>query len=201
MSDRFLDKVYGLETAEDARKLYDAWSGSYDAEVGENGYATPARLAEALARHASDRSAPILDFGCGTGLSGAALAAEGFTTIDGCDLSAEMLKGAADKGCYRRLWQVEANEPIPTGYATITATGVISIGAAPIALYDTLLAAVAPGGLIALSFNDHTLEDASYEAKLRARTDDGTTRLLFQEYGTHLPGIGLKSSVYVLEKL
>jgi len=201
MSEKFLDKVYGTSaTPEAMRSLYDDWATGYDSEVGENGYATPARVAEALARHMADRHAPILDFGCGTGLSGAALEAAGFSLIDGCDLSAEMLKEADAKGCYRRTWQVEGRDPIPTGYTTIAATGVISVGAAPIETYDAILDVLPSGGLLALSFNDHTLDDPTFEGKLRARADDGTTRILFQEYGPHLPGIGLKSNVYVVAK-
>ncbi|MEL7154480.1 MAG: hypothetical protein AAFN51_11950, partial [Pseudomonadota bacterium] len=65
----FLDKVYDARDASETRALYDDWAASYDAEVAENGYATPGRCAEALKQHLSDPSASILDFGCGTGLS------------------------------------------------------------------------------------------------------------------------------------
>lgn len=197
---KFLGDVYDLATPQETRTLYDKWSESYDDEVAENGYATPARIAEALARHLTDTSAKILDFGCGTGLSGLALRATGFDRIDGADLSQDMLKGAAATGAYRTLWQVEAADPIPGGYAAITATGVIGIGAAPVEVFDTILAALDPGGLFALSYNDHALAEPQFEAKLHARIRDGTARLMFQEYGAHLPGIGLKSNVYVLEK-
>lgn len=201
MADKtFLTEVYDLATPEATRALYDNWSASYDAEIAENGYATPARIAEALARHLGESTAPILDFGCGTGLSGMALKAVGFTVIDGADLSADMLKGAAEKSVYRKLWQVEPGAEIPRGYNAVTATGVIGIGAAPISVFDTIMAALDLGGLFALSFNDHALAEPAYEAKLRRYTDLGRARLLFQEYGTHLPGIDLKSNVYVLEK-
>ncbi|MEL7115443.1 MAG: methyltransferase domain-containing protein [Pseudomonadota bacterium] len=201
MKGKFLNDVYGVDTPEAARDLYDDWSTTYDAEIAENGYATPGRVAEALARHMSDRAQPVLDFGCGTGLSGLALRRAGFEVIDGCDLSAEMLKGADDKECYRKTWQIAPGAGVPGGYAAITATGVISVGAAPIETYDILLDALDPGGLLALSFNDHALAEPRFEGKLRARVEDGTTRLLFQEYGTHLPGINLKSNVYVIEKM
>lgn len=201
MTQSFLTRTYDLTTPDETRAHYDRWAASYDAEIAENGYATPARIAEALARHTMDQTAPVLDFGCGTGLSGKALRAAGFTQIDGCDLSEDMLKGAEATGAYGRTWLVEDGDAIPTGYAAITATGVIGVGAAPVAVYDTILDALSPGGLFALSFNDHALGDPQFEGKLRARIADGTTRLLFQEYGVHLPGIALKSNVYVLEKL
>lgn len=201
MADPFLSKVYDLATPQETRALYDRWATSYDDEITQNGYATPARIAEALARHLPDRSARVLDFGCGTGLSGRALQAAGFDRIDGCDLSADMLKQAEACGIYETLWQVEDGDAIPGGYAAITATGVIGVGAAPASVYDLILAALPPGGLCALSFNDHALADPAFDGKLRARIADGGTRLLFQEYGPHLPGIDLKSNVYVVEKL
>ncbi len=200
MTKKFLTSTYKRADPDQARAHYDDWATSYDAEIAENGYATPARVAEALARHAPGLCGPLLDFGCGTGLSGVALRAAGFTTIDGADLSADMLKGAAEKGAYRKLWQIEATDPVPGGYDLITATGVIGIGAAPASTFDVLLGALSSGGLLAMSLNDHTRTDPEFDGRWRAALDAGTARLLFQEYGVHLPGIDLKSTVYVFEK-
>ena len=172
-------------------------------KVGGEGYATPARCAAALAGCMEDLTRPILDFGCGTGLSGLSLKLAGFTAIDGLDLSAEMLEGARAKGVYRHLSQIAPGASLlhtPGEYAAITAIGVIGAGAAPISVFDTLMAGLAPCGRLVLSLNDHTLEDPRNEAAVTACTDTGRARLLFREYGDHLPGIGVKSNVYVLEK-
>lgn len=202
MAEKFLETVYGVKTADEARDLYDRWSVTYDDEVGAEGYATPARLAAALRKFA-DPDAPLLDYGCGTGLSGRALAAEGFAAIDGMDISAEMLAGAKTKGAYRNLTHVDPNAPIPANpgdYASVVACGVISKGAAPIELFDMLIGLLTKGGFFAFSFNDHTLEDPEFEAKVMEWTDTGAATLLFREHGDHLPGIGLRSVVYVLKK-
>ncbi|MEO0683020.1 MAG: methyltransferase domain-containing protein, partial [Pseudomonadota bacterium] len=103
---KFLEKAYTARDAASTRVLYDDWAASYEAEVGEQGYATPGRCADALKHCADDMSAPVLDFGCGTGLSGLALKLAGFETIDGVDLSAEMLEGARSKNVYRHLDQI-----------------------------------------------------------------------------------------------
>ena len=203
MTDKFLDKVYDARSADETRDLYDAWSKSYDAEVGENGYATPPRCASALAGKMKDLSQPILDFGCGTGLSGLALKDAGFTTIDGVDLSPDMLKGAEEKGVYRNLRRVDAGEvPVsqPGAYAAVCAIGVIGAGAAPIDTFDMLMNCLAPGGRLVLSFNDHALENPENPARLQSWMDAGKATQLFKEYGDHLPGLGLKSNVYVFEK-
>lgn len=203
MSGKFLDKVYTARDASSTRDLYDAWSASYDAEVGGNGYATPARCAEALAKFTQDLARPVLDFGCGTGLSGLALKLNGFETIDGVDLSADMLAQAEDKAVYRKLTQIEAGSPLghkPGTYDAIAAIGVIGAGAAPISVFHTLMKGLAKGNRIVLSLNDHALQEPQNEAGMNEWLDCGAARLLFREHGPHLPGIGLESTVYIIEK-
>lgn len=203
MAKKFLEKTYGCETPDATRAHYDDWAATYDAEIAENGYATPARCAQALARHLPDKSVPILDFGCGTGLSGVALAAQGFTTIDGIDPAAGMLAEAEKRGLYRNLLQIDPGADLPGrpgDYAAIAAIGVIGVGAAPPSVMDQIAAALAPGGLLVFSFNDHALDDPDCAAKRDALLASATFRQCEQSYGDHLPGIGLKSSVYVFEK-
>ena len=88
---QFLESAYDLPDRQATAGFYGDWAATYDDEIAGNGYATPARCAAALAGRAASREAPVLDIGCGTGLSGLALRAAGFTTIDGTDFSAEML--------------------------------------------------------------------------------------------------------------
>ncbi|MFT4961341.1 MAG: putative TPR repeat methyltransferase [Paracoccaceae bacterium] len=200
----FLNQAYGARDAASTRQLYDNWATSYEAEVGDNGYATPGRCAAALAANMSDLNATILDFGCGTGLSGLALRLAGFSRIDGLDLSADMLAVAKGKNLYRTLHQIEAGGALPHSqgdYAAIAAIGVIGAGAAPISMFDTLMDGLAAGGRFVFSFNDHALKDPINEAKMQDWIDTDRAILLFKEYGDHLPGIDLNSNVYVVEKL
>ena len=98
-NDRFLKTVYQVRDPDEVRDMYDRWAASYDTElIEENGYAQPRRCAEMLSRHLPDRTAEILDIGCGTGLSGAALAEAGYGVVDGCDFSAAMLEKARGTG-------------------------------------------------------------------------------------------------------
>ncbi|AHD09711.1 class I SAM-dependent DNA methyltransferase [Phaeobacter gallaeciensis] len=203
MSDKFLDKAYGLETPEATLDHYNQWAASYDAEIADNGYATPGRIAAALAEVQPDMSEPVLDFGCGTGLSGLALRRQGFEIVDGMDPSADMLDQARSKSAYRKLTAISVSDsaPIPRGsYRRITGCGVLGTGAAPPEVFDMILHALPRGGLFAFSYNDHALADPAYTGKLIEWVDVGAARLLFQEHGDHLPGINLKSTVYVIEK-
>jgi predicted TPR repeat methyltransferase len=199
---RFLDDVYGKMDGTSVAGFYDEWAGSYDSELAENAYRTPGRLAQALVATGTPLDARILDYGCGTGLSGNAFVSEGYTLIDGTDVSPGMIAEAESKQIYGRLWLADASTPrsIPPGdYDVIAAVGVISPGAAPSGLLQELANLLEPGGRLAFSFNDHALEDQGYLDALRALPDLGLT-LLYEQYGDHLPGIGLKSTIYVFEK-
>lgn len=202
MSDTYLDQVYKISGDDAKRDLYDKWSGSYDADLEKEGYATPARLADALAGVTGERTAPILDFGCGTGLAGEMLSKRGFEHLDGCDPAEEMLAQARDKGLYRTLWRIKEGAPLdvaPGTYAAIVASGVISKGAAPPETFDLISGLLQPGQFLAFSYNSHTTDDAAYMGKLDALLSGGFAPR-FAEDGPHLPGIGLTSMVYVLEK-
>ncbi|WP_208350929.1 class I SAM-dependent DNA methyltransferase [Pseudaestuariivita rosea] len=203
MSDKYLDKAYDARTSDETKVLYDKWSTSYDAEVAENGYATPVRAADALAKLLTDKSAPVLDFGCGTGLFGEELNSRGFRTVDGVDLSPDMLAEAKDKGVYRDVWQIEAGANLKTNpgdYAAIAAVGVIGVGAAPPETLDIMFAALATKGLMAFSLNDHAMANAQFKGKVDDYLNNNLAIGRFYEYGDHLLGISLKSAIYIFEK-
>lgn len=203
MTDTFLDKAYDTSGTDETRSLYARWAKSYEAEIKENGYATPERCAQALGAVTTDFSQPILDFGCGTGLSGLALSLAGFRVIDGMDLTQEMLDLAAQKSIYRSLRVSNPDEPFPveTGsYSAIAAIGVIGSGAAPIEVFDLLFGALGSKGKFVLSYNDHTLEDPNFYGRIESVIKQNKARLLSENYGDHLPGLNMKSKVYVLEK-
>ncbi len=204
MADRkFLDTAYGLDNPDHTRSFYDDWAESYDAEISENGYATPRRCAQALAKEARDLMAPVLDLGCGTGLSGLALRAAGFGAVDGAEPSAEMRVRAEQTGAYRAIHEIEPEEPLPFAagaYAHINAAGVISPGHAPPETMDKALAILPVGGCLVFSLNDHALAETEYPQRVEDLIAGGAADLVFREHGPHLPGIDLESTVHVLKK-
>ena len=204
MSEKFLEKSYGLGSVEETLDHYDQWAASYDAEIADNNYATPGRIADALWSVLPDVSAPILDFGCGTGLSGLALRREGYEIIDGLDPSNEMLNKAREKAAHRNLALLDATtaEPFtPDTYKAVVACGVLGTGAAPPEAFGRLMHCLSKGNLLAFSLNDHALADPGYTGAMNEWLDCGAARLLFKEYGPHLPGLDLNADVYVIEKM
>ncbi|WP_370541645.1 class I SAM-dependent methyltransferase [Actibacterium sp. 188UL27-1] len=180
-------------------QVYTDWADSYDADVGDRGYVTPTRIADAVLPWVTP-AVTVLDYGCGTGLSGRALARAGLGPLHGTDITPAMVEVARQKKIYDRLWVGEPGTPpcAPGEYPVIIATGVVSLGAAPPDCFDLLLDALAPGGVLALSFNDPTLQDGRYDARLTARADD--LEILFREHGPHLQESQMGADVLVLRR-
>ena len=198
-----LENAYGLRSSDDVAEFYGGWAGNYEDELKESGYATPLRCAAALAERVEDRDRPIIDLGCGTGLSGLALRDAGFTTIDGCDLSEEMLSRAREKGVYRELAvaDLSADLPMPPGaYAHAAAVGCLSPEYMPVTVLDDILKALAPKGCLVFSLNDHAAADGTMMGRICELCDAGGAELLHRSHGRHLPGIGLASTVFVLRR-
>ena len=203
MAKSYLKEVYSGDT-NDSRELYASWAATYDKEVQKNGYVTPKRIANALKDVVTDQSDFILDYGCGTGLSGFALQAVGFENINGLDVSQEMVSLAEKKSIYKNLKVFDPFTEIPVQpdqYKIITAIGVIGAGAAPLQVFDSLFTLLPQNGLFAFSFNDHTLNDPSYEKKVNSCLSQGYATMLHKSYGDHLPKANLNSNIYILKKL
>ncbi|NND20038.1 MAG: methyltransferase domain-containing protein [Silicimonas sp.] len=195
--------LWTRHTVDETRDIYANWAESYDQDVTEWGYATPGRIAMALRRSGANPDKPVLDFGCGTGLSGLALKATGFAQIDGTDISPEMIAKAKARGIYQHLWLSDPGDMghVRRGqYPIIVATGVISLGAAPPETLDMLVDVVPSGGLLAFSFNDATLTARAYTDRLDAAVLAPDIEMAFEEQGPHLPAKNMTSAVYVLRR-
>jgi len=186
----------------DTIQVYTEWADSYDSDLAMRGYFTPVRIAKALGSYKDNISGPILDFGCGTGISGLALAEEGFAQIHGTDITPEMLKKAEAKSIYEKLWLSNPGDPPaqPGTYQLIVAAGVISLGAAPAETLSDVLDALSSGGILALSFNDPTLENGNYDKVLSGEIEERRATVLFREHGPHLRDLDMGSDVIILQK-
>ena len=145
-------RARSISSVEQAAALYAEWAPTYDADVfGELGFTGSARIAELLVSVLPDPTVPVIDLGCGTGAVGRRLAQLGVTTVDGVDLSPEMLAVAASSGAYRRLTvaDLHAMEDQPDAYAASVSAGTFTTGHVGPEVVPRLLDLLRPEGVVA----------------------------------------------------
>ena len=157
-----------LTSAQDAEALYRDWAEDYDRDVaGELRFIGGDRIAALLADHLADRSARILDLGCGTGLVGEALKAHGFANVDGLDLSPDMLAVADRKAVYVKTVQANLLQPldVPDGvYDAAISAGTFTTGHVDASALPEVLRVTRRGGLLACVVADAVWRDGGFAA-------------------------------------
>ncbi|MEO8244422.1 MAG: methyltransferase domain-containing protein [bacterium] len=152
-----LAQVYDAKDAAEVAALYDAWAGSYDAEMAEAGYRHPSIGLALLARHLPRGASPVLDAGAGTGLLGDWLGIMGYPVVEGLDISQGMLAVARSKGSYAALHCLALGGALPfaQGYfAGIISTGVFTTGHVGAEALPELVRVCRRGGVIVLTVKD-----------------------------------------------
>ncbi len=165
-----LDAVYAAKGPADIARLYDAWAGSYDADMAKAGYRHPAIATALLTRHLPKRAAPVLDAGAGTGLVGEWLGILGYPEVEALDISEGMLAVARAKGVYRALHVgvLGGDLPFAAGhFAGLVCAGVLTTGHVGAEALPGLLAVTRPGGVLVLTVKE-TLWTGSLKAAVEA---------------------------------
>ena len=173
------------KSAEGAAQLYDAWAATYDQTLRDWGYEAPAKIAELLADHRSGGNiplcVPVLDCGCGTGLSSEALSANGFPTLYGVDVSQDSLDLCGTKGLHEQLKPCEMDtEPLPfpdDTFSAIACVGVLSY----VQEFDHIFAewcrATKAGGLCAFTTRTWDEDTHGIRTSAEALEESGRWRL------------------------
>jgi SAM-dependent methyltransferase len=148
-----VERARSLAGVDDAAALYREWAPSYDDDVfGRLRFIGSARIAELLAGALPDRDQPVVDLGCGTGAVGRRLVELGIATVDGVDLSPEMIDVAERTGAYRRLIVGDLHA-LPSGlnatYAASVSAGTFTSGHVGPGAVPRLIDLLRPDGLIA----------------------------------------------------
>ena len=106
---------------------------------------------------------PVLDCGCGTGLSSEALSANGFPSLYGVDVSHESLQLCEKKGLHTELKPCELDaEPLPfpdDTFSAVACVGVLSYVQEFDHIFSEWCRTIVPGGLCA--FTTRTWDDVS----------------------------------------
>lgn len=138
------------------RDLFDQFAPRFEAELtGALDYRTPALLAALLeeAGLAPGRALRVLDLGCGTGLSGAALRPFA-RRLEGLDLSPRMLAEARRRGIYDALHEADLLEWLPArrgAFDLVAAADVLNYLGDLAPALAAIAGALAAGGVAAFS--------------------------------------------------
>ncbi len=175
--DEFVQGAYSLQGADQAQAFYREWSGAYDDHmVGKLGYVGPDRIARRLAAHLDDVSTPVLDIGCGTGLTSVYLAEQGFRHIDGVDITPEMLAKAEERGIYRQLIRADITLPLDLDdgvYGAAISSGTFTCGHVGPEPLPEILRILMPGGLMAFTIHKDIWDAKGFKTMLDGFETDG----------------------------
>ena len=154
------------ETAPEAyvATLFDQNAAVFDDVLVEQlGYAVPMMVRERITALGLGPFGPMLDLGCGTGLTGVSLA-DMAGPITGVDLAEAMLEEADERECYEALYVGEAvaflEESGEGPWALITATDVLPYMGALERFFAAASAELLAGGL--LVFSTETLTEEAF---------------------------------------
>lgn len=157
------------------RALFDLFAPRFDTELTSLGYATPALLAALLieAGLAADGSRGVLDLGCGTGLSGVALAPFA-ARLEGVDLSPRMLDAARERGRYAALHEADMLAFLPTrpaAFDLIAAIDALNYLGDLTPVFAGIAGSLRPGGHVAISVEVASGTPVALAPTLRYRHD------------------------------
>ncbi|MRX36212.1 class I SAM-dependent methyltransferase [Aminobacter sp. NyZ550] len=199
-----LDMVYAAETEMQLAAAYAAWANGYDTETAALGYCLPFVIAAWVARHVPKGEGPLLDAGCGTGLSGPYLQALGYDDIEGLDFSEEMLELARARGGHSALTQAALGGPLPWAdrhFAAVFSTGVFTAGHAPASSLDELVRITRPGGFVIFTVRDVVLEAGGFQDKFTELVATGRWQAVeespaFRAFAVAEPDVLVKAYIF-----
>jgi predicted TPR repeat methyltransferase len=165
------------------KQYYADWAATYNRDIGAAKYSGPQFAAALLSRHLDDKSARILDAGCGTGLVGVELQALGYSKVDGFDLSPEMAQQASATGAYGEVAgnvdMMRAPRDYPhADYDALLSIGVFTPGHVPPQALEILVQLLREGGLLVVSTRSHYFEQTDFQQCVDALLEAGRLRQL-----------------------
>jgi len=156
---------------------YDDWAERYDADLDDWAYRAPGVVASMLIANAPDARS-VLDAGCGTGLSGRALRAAGFSgTLCGIDLSEASLAIARESAAYDTVSAANLQERLAfddDSFDALSCVGVMTYVPQVEACWREFCRVVRPGGVVVATQRQDLWGPRDCQSVVDRLTDDGT---------------------------
>ena len=147
-------------------EVYRDWAKKYDYDNDHVlGTVSQPKSVNLLSTRLKDKTAKIIDVGCGTGLVGEKLKARDFIYFDGIDISKDMLSIAKSRG-YRNLFLGSLNKQLPVlddAYDAAMCIGVFTHGHVSSEGFNELCRIVKPGGYVCFTINEGVFEEYGFK--------------------------------------
>ena len=147
-------------------EVYRDWAKKYDYDNDHVlGTVSQPKSVNLLSTRLKDKTAKIIDVGCGTGLVGGKLKAKDFIYFDGLDISKDMLSIAKSRG-YRNLFLGSLNKQLPVlddAYDAAMCIGVFTHGHVSSDGFNELCRIVKPGGYVCFTINEGVFEKYGFK--------------------------------------
>ena len=147
-------------------KVYRDWAEKYDYDNDHVlGTVSQPKSVALLSTRLKDKSVKIIDIGCGTGLVGKHLKAEGFLYFDGIDISEDMLSIAKSRG-YTNLFLGSLNKQLPVltdSYDCAMCIGVFTHGHVSSDRFNELCRITKPGGYVCFTVNEGVFDKYGFK--------------------------------------
>lgn len=175
-------------------EYYGDWAANYDADVGDEDYGLPASVMatlDAMTEHMpelTNTDITVLDAGCGTGRIGMVLADRGYTTVNGVDLSPEMVEIATERTTDGRATYAALEAPVDLTQVPserwmqsadlVVVGGVFTVGHIPPSSLYHVAKLVRPGGALITTVRPGYFDTTDYRDVSATFSSDGTAELL-----------------------
>ena len=180
-ANRFVTEAYALKDDKSIVNFYGKWAEEYDEQMLGKDYTSPQDISDLLISHLPQQNCDILDIGCGTGLTGMHVAHCAAGSLDGVDLSAEMVDMAQRRGIYRDLYVADVKQPFDFThrvYDAVISSGTFTHGHVGTEPVTEIIRVLKPLGLFACTVHFDLWQSKGFEKTFKALTDSAQIKPL-----------------------
>ncbi len=186
--------------------LYNRLAGAYEPIlVKVLGYSGHEVVSQTLAPYLDGLDGPVLDAGCGTGLTARSLLAlRPGIAVDGFDIAGDMVDIARKRGLYRNLMVADATKPLPVEagtYAAAISSGLYTEGHVGAEALGPTLDALRPGGLFGFYVYEPIYVKLGFKAEIERLVANGDISILEETSAKHFSRLaGQACRIFVARK-
>lgn len=203
LGNEYFERLFNAKDSKELTAVYDEWATKYNKDLQEQEYVAPTLAAQAVQTYGRIDGV-IFDAGCGTGLSGIALAQAGAKAIDGVDLSQGMLDIARETGVYRNLEVADLSTRLTqkdNAYEVITCVGTLTHGhVGPDPALSEFVRIVQKGGIVVATVLDDVWSTEGYKQEVDRLKEEGKVEVLSVEKSQYRAKAAVQARMVVLKK-